>query len=125
MNLKEMEKLCNEATKGYWHVTYDNEAHHYRVDPNITTAICMFDENGDPVGIPALNLNDAKFIAASRTWVPWAIEELKAKDRRIEKLIAVVKAARNLSIDMKFSPLLNIKPSLDKLDETLKNLEKE
>jgi len=78
MKLEDIQKLCDEATPGPW--TYDEV-----INPSITyeRKDAVIHEISDPGNY--IYLEDAKFIAASRELLP--------------KLLAVVKAAKNLQDD--------------------------
>lgn len=74
MNLNEMEKLCEIATPGPW----DIRAIHRALD--------WMSNNADDLNDQGLN---AKFIAASRDFVPWAckrIRELEEIESKYEGL---------------------------------------
>ncbi len=126
MNLDEMEKLEKEATKGPW----DN-LHCFNGwwvgNIQVASDGCMYE-------------SDAKFIAASREFVPWAIKRIRELEtggqrelellRKIEKLISrnaklepVVKAAMAFE-DTHGTYIPNGWKELDDLCEALADLEK-
>lgn len=75
-SIEEMERLEKAATKGPWVTAFGEttEAPKY--------AICV----ADGYVCSPTDDHDADFIAASRSFVPWAIGALRAKDREIEEL---------------------------------------
>jgi hypothetical protein len=92
MKLEDIEKLCENIAKGPWHVSYGdgyaegifcskmNCDHEWdigsilKVPNDISDSYYCFSSQ--------ISTNNAKFIAASRDFVPWAIKRI----RRLEKI---------------------------------------